>query len=426
MHNYQMRKTGGDALERILIIMAVTVVAVALAIGVSLIPVPYVIQSPGPTIDVLGSQGDTVVLELSQSGEGEALAIREAEETDGQLRMVTVSEQGGPGTTVRVGNVVRAFFNPSMTIQRFSDLYDSEVTADDIQQVSAAQMQSSHSAASIAAMEYLGVPMDTTMTVVGTVPGSGSEGVLEEGDVLVSLETPDGIVHPVSSPSVPFTVMKEVPPHSTVTIAVVRDGHEQAMEVVTMSPDQEEDLESREEDEEGEGEGLENEKEDDEETTGGNNAGKDNEKNEEEETENPQGSLLGVFLSADTDLPLNISIHLERVGGPSAGLIFALGIVDRLTEGGITGGEVIAGTGALDFAGNVIPIGGVKQKMYGAVRDGAEWFLVPEANCPGVVGNEPEGLDVIPVATLAEAVGIVEDIAAGDTTDLPSCGGLNP
>lgn len=396
MHNWVMKNPepkspsrrqlrGGD---RLLGVVVALIVVVALAMIVSWVPVNYVIQRPGPTVNVLGNQDDTPVLEFARTSDDGPIP-RTATGDDGELRMVTVSTLGGPGTTVRVGDVVRAWLRPGVTVRPYYELYAPQTTADEVEQAGQAQMQSSHSAAAVAAMDYLGVPMETTLTVVGTVPDGGANGILEEGDVVRSLRTPDGVEHPVVSPSTPFTLMEEVPPASPVEVTVERDGEERTFTVITSAAHQDED-------EEGLGD-----------TSGP----------EDEGT----GSRMGVYLSADTDMPLEVQIHLERIGGPSAGLIFALGIIDQLTEGGITGGKEIAGTGALDFAGNVLPIGGVVQKMYGAQRDGAPWFLVPADNCAEAVGHEPEGLRVIPVQTLSGAVDAVRAIAAGQADTLPSC-----
>ena len=82
---------------------------------------------------------------------------------------------------------------------------------------------------------------------------------------------------------------------------------------------------------------------------------------------------------------------------------------------------LIAATGALDFVGNVVPIGGVVQKMYGAKRDGSKWFLIPDGNCAEAQGREPSGLRVVPVETLREGVAAVQAIADGDGDSLPTC-----
>ena len=135
-------------------VLFAVLVAAALVMAVSLIPVGYVIQDAGPTVNVLGSQGDTPVLEFSQSGDYTEHVVREKVPDDGQLRMVTVSSLGGPGTTVRVGDVVRAWFSPSTAVIPYSDLYAPETTAEDVAEAGVVQMESSHSASAIAAMDY--------------------------------------------------------------------------------------------------------------------------------------------------------------------------------------------------------------------------------------------------------------------------------
>src|SRR5690606_8560033 len=94
---------------------------------------------------------------------------------------------------------------------------------------------------------------------------------------------------------------------------------------------------------------------------------------------------IGVSLLTGYDLPVDISIQLDNVGGPSAGMTFALGIIDTLTPGERTGGENIAGTGTIDSEGVVGPIGGIRQKLYGARDAGNDYFLAPADNCNEVV-----------------------------------------
>lgn len=135
------------------------------------------------------------------------------------------------------------------------------------------------------------------------------------------------------------------------------------------------------------------------------------------------GSVLGVYLNAEFDYPIDVQIEIDNVGGPSAGTMFALGIIDLLTPEPMAGGHVVAGTGMITPDGQVGPIGGVRLKMLGALRDGAEYFLAPASNCDEVVGHVPAGLQVIRMATLAEAQEAVQAIAEGTAADLPSCAG---
>jgi PDZ domain-containing protein len=119
---------------------------------------------------------------------------------------------------------------------------------------------------------------------------------------------------------------------------------------------------------------------------------------------------------------VKVNLQVSDIGGPSGGMMFALGIYDRLTPGALTGGKNIAGTGTVNSLGEIGPIGGIRQKMYGAERSGATHFLAPVGNCSEVVGHIPTGLTVISVRTFDEALVAVEAIANGkDTKQLGSC-----
>ncbi|MGO4493435.1 S16 family serine protease, partial [Arthrobacter sp. 2YAF22_2] len=132
--------------------------------------------------------------------------------------------------------------------------------------------------------------------------------------------------------------------------------------------------------------------------------------------------LLGVVLQYKFKFPFDVKISLDKVGGPSAGMMFALGIVDTLTPGDLTGGRHIAGTGTITPDGVVGAIGGIDQKMVGARSGGATMFLAPAANCDDVVGHIPAGMQVVKVESLAEARHAVEVAATGgDTSGLPAC-----
>jgi PDZ domain-containing protein len=122
------------------------------------------------------------------------------------------------------------------------------------------------------------------------------------------------------------------------------------------------------------------------------------------------------------DFPIEVSLQLGDVGGPSGGMMFALGIIDRLTPGDLTGGLHVAGTGTIAQSGEVGPIGGVVQKLYGAKRSGATVFLAPAANCDEIVGNVPEGLRVVKIETLQDALTALEKLSTNNQVEsLPSC-----
>ena len=130
-------------------------------------------------------------------------------------------------------------------------------------------------------------------------------------------------------------------------------------------------------------------------------------------TRDSDGRATSGSSSAATSTSRSTSkIHAGNVGGPSAGTMFALGIYDTLTPGAMTGGQQIAGTGTIDPAGKVGPIGGIRQKLVGARDGGADCFLAPADNCDEVVGHVPDGLQVVRISTFDEARQAVEAIAA--------------
>jgi PDZ domain-containing protein len=100
--------------------------------------------------------------------------------------------------------------------------------------------------------------------------------------------------------------------------------------------------------------------------------------------------------------------------------MFALGIIEKLTPGDMTGGRVIAGTGTIDDSGTVGPIGGIQQKIQGARNSGATVFFVPTSNCSEAKGNAPKGIRLLKVDTLSEAVGDLTSLEAG-RTDQKTC-----
>lgn len=128
---------------------------------------------------------------------------------------------------------------------------------------------------------------------------------------------------------------------------------------------------------------------------------------------------LGIGLADQPDVDFDITISLADVGGPSAGLMFALSIVDKLTPGPLAGDAFIAGTGDIQPGGEVDPIGGIRFKMLRAHEVGASVFLVPAANCVEAVAQAPQGLRLVRVATLTEAVHALDELRAGN--DPPGC-----
>jgi PDZ domain-containing protein len=132
-------------------------------------------------------------------------------------------------------------------------------------------------------------------------------------------------------------------------------------------------------------------------------------------------AVVGISAGTDHAFPFTIDIKLADVGGPSAGLMFALGIYDKLTPGSLTGGKFVAGTGTIDDDGKVGPIGGIGMKTIGARNKGAQYFLTPADNCAAAAEDTPSGLTLVKVNTIGDALGALADIRSGKTGDLPKC-----
>ena len=378
-----------DSTRRIPIISwrLITAVLAALAMVAILfwIPVPFVVNSPGPTFNVLGSDNGVPMLQIEGTDPvtGEPIQQDEPQSSSydapakpgqGQLRMVTVSESGAPDSRLNFAQLIAAYFDPHSKILDYDSVYPAGTTRQQVSDAQLAMMRNSQTTSQVAALEYLGWDVPATITIEGAVEGSNAEGNVEQGDILRAITTPDGVRHEITSAATPFAIMRSVPAGSTMTLTVERGGVTQDVSFDSVAASATE-----------------------------------------------TGSKLGVYLSADPVLPVDITVNIDGVGGPSAGMMFSLSIIDRLTPGDMTGGNVIAGTGTMSYDGQVGAIGGIQQKLWGAHRDGAQWFLAPSNNCDEVVGHVPDGLRVVSVSTLDEAVSAVHSIADGTGDALPTC-----
>ena len=330
-------------------------------------PAPYAIESPGPTIDTLGDYRDVRLITI----EGAPTYPTESEQS--QLRLTTVVANGGPGFPVSPAGVLQGWVSGSSRVLPREAVYPTGKTREEVTEEGQAQMRRSQEDAAVVALTELGYDVPAVLTVTGTTPDSGAAGIAEDGDVLSRIGAPGLPTVEIATYADLADALAATDPGTAVTLTVERDGTPVDLTIVT----------------------------------GGDGRG---------------GSTLGVYLDPEFDLPVEVTVDVEDVGGPSAGTMFTLGIIDRLTPGDLTGGHVVAGTGTISLNGQVGPIGGIAQKMAGSQRDGAEFFLAPEANCSEVVGNVPDGLHVVKVSTAGEALAAVRAIAAGDGATLPGCG----
>ncbi len=336
--------------------------AFVLVLLLGVLPAPYVIEQPGPVYDTLGTS--------EHEGTDRPLISIPGQETfptTGELNLLTVSVLGSPETPPHWLDVATAWFDPSKAVVPVESVFPPDVSRKERDEENRVLMVNSQRDAIAAALLELGYDVPGIITVQGIVEGEPAEGVIEEGDRITSV---NGTA--VTDYGELQDLIAENGSDRPVELGLTRDGTAMTLQV---TPRQREDA-----------------------------------------------SVIGVLVTTDYTFPFDVSIQLDDVGGPSAGMMFALGIIDKLEPSELTGGENIAGTGTIDAQGVVGPIGGIRQKLYGADRAGADYFLAPARNCDEVAGHVPDGLEVFAVSTLDDSLAVLKAVA-DDTSlaDLPRC-----
>jgi Lon-like protease len=331
--------------------------AVAIAVSV-LVPVPYVILGPGPTLNTLGKDSSGQPL-ITISGHA-------SYPTTGHLNLVTVSYQGCAGNRFNIFTALVAWLNPHQAVVPEGEICPAGQTQKQTQEQDTQEMTSSQSTATAAALTQLHIPYSTQVVVVRPQKGFPAYGVLKAGDVITKV---DG--QPVTSQGGLTRLVYAHPAGSTLTLTIIRDGQSRQVQVGTRQ-------------------------------SGGH-------------------PVMGVQIAERYKFPFRVKISVGDIGGPSAGMMFSLGIIDKLTRLSLTAGRFIAGTGEITASGQVQPIGGIQQKMVGARNAGATIFLTPASNCADTKGAVPAGLRLVKVSTLNQAVTYLEALKSGHPDSVPSC-----
>ncbi|GAA4346702.1 YlbL family protein [Angustibacter luteus] len=341
--------------------MAVTgILAIVLGGVISLLPAPYAIYAPGPATNVLGKVGPLELITINPP-------TKSFRPVDGStLDMTTVSVFGGPGNKVSMLDVLRGWISPTRAVVPVEQVFPPGQTQGEAQAETQAEMSDSQQQATAAGLRLAGYTVPEKITIADVSKGMPAAKVLKADDVITAI---DG-TKVVDSAHLRATVQK-LKPGADVRVTVRRNGTSTELKTTTGSSD--------------------------------------------------GRTVLGVDLKTTYDFPVDVEFATKDVGGPSAGMMFALGIYDLLTEGDLGAGAQIAGTGTIDGAGNVGPIGGIAQKLVGARRAGAKWFIAPQSNCNEVVGHIPAGLHVVSSSNLTQTRDDVEKIATGDGASLPVC-----
>ncbi|MDJ0343221.1 PDZ domain-containing protein [Streptomyces sp. H10-C2] len=348
-------------------LIASTLTLIALLCVALLTPAPYAEMSPGPTVNTLGDHGGEPVLQISG---------HPTYPTTGHLNMTTVRVTGADYRMNLVEAVI-GWISHDQKIVEHDTLYPQGQTASQADQQNAEEFTQSQDSAKVAALKELNIGVTSRVIVGAVVKGGASEGKLHAGDVIKAVDGTE-----VKAPGDVAGLVTKHQPGQQVVFRVIpeaaakkKDTRTQEVAVTTQKS-----------------------------ADGG-----------------KERAVVGIQAGVEHLFPFTIDIKLADVGGPSAGLMFALGIVDKLTPGDMTGGKFVAGTGTIDDSGKVGPIGGIGLKTIGARGQGAEYFLTPADNCAEADKDIPSGLTLVKVSTIDDAMAALKKIKAGQTAGLPSC-----
>lgn len=287
--------------------------------------------------------------------------------SDGELLLTTVAVE----SDLDLAEWLKYAISPRVDEVPREQLFPSGEDAGEVAARNAALMENSQLDATVAALQQLGYDFDTDFDGARVEevqePSAVDAGQLQPDDVIVAVDD-----EPVTTNSEVVDLVGRMAPGDEVTLTRIRAGERRDVTLTLVpSPD------------------------------------------------DPAAPRLGVLLSSYLELPVDVHIDAGVIGGPSAGLMFTLGIIDLLSEDDLTGGAVVAGTGTIDREGTIGPIGGIRQKILGATTRGedaeaATVFLVPEANMPEASGAPVDrGITLVPVATLDDAIRALADLRAG-------------
>lgn len=338
------------------------VLVIGLAVVAAVKPVPYVTFAPGPTVNVLGKYDGHQIIEVDG---------HKAYRDSGALRLTTVVPSG-PEQKVSLLSLVAAWVDPDRAVYPYAAIYAPQDTRQSVRDESGVQMTSSQDNAVAAALGALKITYTDVVKVAGVDKDGPAEGKLEVGDTILAI---DG--QQVRTLDEVTGKIRPLPVGTAVRLRIGRDGKPRTVSLRTVTSPQDQ-----------------------------------------------KSSAVRVSIAPSYRFPFDVALKLDQnIGGPSGGLMFALGIYDVLTPGSLTAGRKIAGTGEIDAQGHVGEIGGIQQKLVGAQDDGARLFLVPAGNCAEAVQGhyDPDRMRLVKVSTFTDALADVKKWVQDPKASLPRC-----
>jgi PDZ domain-containing protein len=285
----------------------------------------------------------------------------ETHPTSGHLNMTTVSQRDD----LTFGQALSLWMSGREQLVPRELVYPPDKSREDVDKANDADFQQSEDSAEYAALGYLKYPSAVTVDDVND-PGP-SAGKLQSGD---AIDAVNGI--PVANVDQFTSMLKDTKAGQEVVIDYRRKNGPPGTATITLGSKPDRDF-----------------------------------------------GYLGVAVLNAPWAPFKIDFNLANVGGPSAGLMFSLAVVDKLTTGDLNGSKFVAGTGTISSDGKVGSIGGITHKMLAARDAGATVFLVPADNCSEARTGNEDGLDLVKVDSLGQAVDALHTLTAGGRP--PSC-----
>lgn len=348
----------GGVNRRILTLVVALVPIVAFGLLLSVVTVPYVALGPGPTFNTLGEVDGKQVVDIKST---DGVAGEVTHPTSGHLNMTTVSQRDA----LSLGEALILWMSGRDQLVPRELVYPPDKSKDDIDEANTTEFRQSEDDAEYAALAYLKYPKAVT---VSTVEDKGpSAGKLQPGDAIDMVNN-----IPVADLKAFQEVVKTTRPGQDVVIDYRRKNAPAGTATITLG----------------------------------------------EHPEGEQG-YLGIAVVDAPWATFDIEFNLANIGGPSAGLMFSLAVVDKLTTGELNDGKFVAGTGTINADGEVGSIGGITHKMMAAREAGATVFMVPADNCAEALTAREDGLQLVKVDTLTTAVDALNTISAGG--EPPTC-----
>jgi PDZ domain-containing protein len=335
--------------------MVALVPIVVFGVLLAVVTVPFVSLGPGPTFDTLGEVDGKQVVQIEGT---------QTHPTSGHLNMTTVSQRDD----LTLGEALTLWLSGQEQLVPRDLVYPPGKSRDEVDKSNNADFKNSEDSAEYAALGYLKFPAAVTIATVSD-PGP-SLGKLKAGD---AIDMVNG--KPVANVEQFTSFLKNTKPGQVVTIDFRRKNEPPGpanTAQITLGTNKDRDY-----------------------------------------------GFLGVAVLDAPWAPFLVDFNLANVGGPSAGLMFSLALVDKLTTGDLVGSTFVAGTGTINVEGKVGPIGGITHKMVAARAAGATVFLVPAKNCYEASSDSPAGLQLVKVETLSSAVDALHALTAGKQP--PSC-----